>query len=160
MILIDLKDFAQGDYRYQFNDYNESYYIDHISVLEKLWIKVILGEKLGSEFISDPSEVRWNKIKDPFILHNRKCFGLKYTLVAFIYSDLVKSDGVYSPQSAQKVKAETNISVDIQANYSRGYNDGVTNAELIRHKLRMHHDLFEYAHHHYHHYRLDKSYPF
>lgn len=137
-ILATISDFKQGDYRFNVNDQiadSKIYYEDKISMLEKLWIKSIMGESLGSEFLSDPAETRWNLIKEPFVFCGGHCYGLKETLVPLIYSDLIKSDGVYSSQSTQKVASEVMQSVDIQANYSRAYNDGIKQMNLIRHKI-------------------------
>lgn len=142
-ILINVSDFDHGLYRVDFNDFNEVAMTDLMEVSEKLWIKTILGETLGSEFITDPNEARWNKIKEPFVYGAKHCYGLKACLLAFVYSDLIKSDGIYSANSAQKVRSEVMQDIDIQMNYARGYNDGVMQARLIRRKLHLHrHEWF------------------
>lgn len=148
-ILVNIEDFDQGLYRFDFNDFNESAFEELMNVSEKLWIKTIMGEKLGDEFILDPTEPRWNKIKEPFIHHVKHCYGLKACLLAFVYSDLIKSDGIYSANSAQKVKSEVMQSVDIQMNFARAYNNGVLQAKMIRRKLHLHRheDYLNYEHH-------------
>lgn len=147
-ILINITDFEFGDYRFQINnnanDRLEDYYNEQIDMLEKLWLKTIMGEQLADEFIADPNEARWNLIKEPFTYHSRQCKGLKHCLIALVYSELIKSGGVYSSQSVQKVKAEVFQGVNIQANYARAYNDGVEQAEMIRRRLHLYrHEHFE-----------------
>lgn len=142
-ILVNINDFNNTEYRFQVNDFNEDFIEEFVDTKEKLWIKTILGNTLGAEFIANPTEVRWKEIKDPFVSHcGRQCMGLKQALVAFIYTDLIKPDGTYSAQSAQKVKAEVKQNINLQANYARAYNDGVEQTNLIRHKMRHHCDLF------------------
>lgn len=140
-ILVNINDYGQQPYQFQVNASNRDSIEDFIDVSEKLWIKTILGETLGDEFINDPLEARWNKIKEPFVIHDRHCYGLKSCLVAFIYTDLIKRDGVYSAQGATKVKSEVNQGVDIQMNFAQAYNDGVNQARMIRHKLHIHKDV-------------------
>lgn len=134
-IILNQTDFV-ADYSFQFDGVNNSTWVQDIDVYEKLYLIQIMGQSLYNAFETNPGDARWDDLKDPFVLDGRNCRGLKKCLLAFVYSELIRSDGVKNAKSSNKTKGEVNIQADIQGNYARSYNAGCTDAHLIQNKIQ------------------------
>lgn len=146
-IILDLKDFVI-DYQIQFPEPQEAEWLNRLEIHEELQLKKLFGDVLFEQFKIDPNATRWNLIKSPFIdSKGRMCRGLKFCILAFVYCDLTKYGGVYTPKQASKIKSEVTTQVDLQSNMMRAYNGGVDDARLIRERIRKENVIFpEYQH--------------
>lgn len=141
-IILELKDFVI-DYQIQFPEPQEGEWNARLDLYEELQLKKLFGDVLFAQFKADPNATKWGQIKAPFVDRKGKmCRGLKFCILAFVYCDLTKYGGTYTPKQASKVKSEVTNAVDLQQNMMRAYNSGVNDALMIREKLRKESVIF------------------
>ena len=133
-IILDKKDFV-GEYQFQFSN-NIAYWDNVINIQEELALKKLFGDALFTKLKTDPNDVDFAPLFAPYINGEFESRGLKTCILAFVYSQLIISNGVYAPNGVSKVKSEVTEAVYATENYSRAVNSAIYDAWAIRNQLQ------------------------
>lgn len=130
-LLFDREDFAVGEFQFQFQG-DQNYWLQKLEETERLILIQIFGVTLYNKLKADPNDADFAPIKEPFVYRSKSCKGLKYVVMALVYSELILNGGVYTANTSGNIKSETTEKVSIQRDYTRAYNQGVLNVEVLR----------------------------
>lgn len=133
-ILIDKKDFALGNYQFQFQG-DQVYWTNRIEEEEELALVRLFGDVLFNKLKTNPLDTDFDPIRGIISNGSGDSKGLKYTILGFVYCGLIVTDGVYSANAMGHIQSEVTERISLTNNYTVAWNTSVDNAIVIRQEL-------------------------